>query len=74
MPELADGVLDVTYLDNCPPSLQPDAVADFRRRRPLRPSSGEALPGESLPWTDEELAGLPYEYTVHLTLGACSTA
>jgi UDP:flavonoid glycosyltransferase YjiC (YdhE family) len=69
VPELAEGILETTYLDNCPPSLQPDAVADFRRRRPLRPSPGEAQPGEQLPWDDDTLAALPYEHTVHLTLG-----
>lgn len=61
VPELADGILETTYLDNCPPSLQSDAVADFRRRRPLRPSPGEAQPGERLPWDDDTLAALPYE-------------
>jgi len=69
VPELADGILEATYLDNCPPSLQPDAVADFRRRRPLRSSPGEVQPGERLPWDDDTLAALPYEHTVHLTLG-----
>ena len=69
VPELADGILETTYLDNCPPALQPDAVADFRRRQPLRPNSGEVLPGERLPWDDDTLAALPYETTVHLTLG-----
>jgi UDP:flavonoid glycosyltransferase YjiC (YdhE family) len=59
-------ILDVPYLDNCPPGLQPDAVAHFRRRMPVRPSSGEALPGERLPW---ELDALPYSTTLHLTLG-----
>src|SRR6185436_7993684 len=31
-------VLDVPYLDNCPPALQADAVAAFGNRRPLRPT------------------------------------
>jgi UDP:flavonoid glycosyltransferase YjiC (YdhE family) len=69
VPELADDVLDHRYLDNCPPSLQDDAVSAFHRRLPLRPSSGEALPGEHLPWDDDTLAALPYPRTVHLTLG-----
>ena len=68
-PALANGILETTYLDNCPASLQPDAVADFRSRRPLRPSPGEVQPGERLPWDDDTLAALPYEHTVHLTLG-----
>jgi hypothetical protein len=59
VPELADRILDVDYLDNCPPMLQADAVSSFRRRRPLRPTSGEALPGESLPWDAAALAALP---------------
>ena len=69
VPELTDAVLDVPYLDTCPPLLQSDAVADFRNRRPLRPSAGEPRPGERLPWSDEVLAALPFEHTVHLTLG-----
>ena len=69
VPELARSILNVPYLDNCPPSLQADAVRDFRRRQPLRPSAGEAQPGERLPWTDETLVALPYDRTVHLTLG-----
>jgi UDP:flavonoid glycosyltransferase YjiC (YdhE family) len=69
IPSLADGVLSATYLDNCPPGLQSDAVAAFERRVPLRPTSGEALPGERLPWGDDVLAALPYPNTVHLTLG-----
>ncbi len=69
VPDLAESILDTTYLDNCPPSLQSDAVSDFRRRQPLRPTSGEVQPGERLPWDDDTLASLPYEHTAHLTLG-----
>lgn len=69
VPDLADTVLDTTYVDDCPPSLQPDAVADFHRRVRVRPSGGEVLPGERLPWSDEAMAALPFERTVHLTLG-----
>ncbi len=69
VPELVEGILTVPYLDNCPPSLQADAVAAFGCRRPLRPSAGDGEPGERLPWDDATLAGLPYEATVHLTLG-----
>src|SRR5690349_14182524 len=50
VPDLPATILDVPYLDNCPPALQADAVRAFRRRRPLRPTSGEVLPGEHLPW------------------------
>ncbi|MBG0561986.1 glycosyltransferase [Actinoplanes aureus] len=63
---VADHILGVPYLDNCPPSLQDDAVAAFRDRWALRPTSGEVLPGERLPW---DLSTLPYETTLHLTLG-----
>lgn len=66
VPDLPATVLDVPYLDNCPPALQADAVRAFRDRRPLRPTSGEVLPGEHLPWDPAEL---PYQRSVHLTLG-----
>jgi len=69
VPDLVNDILGHVYLDNCPPSLQDDAVAAFHHRLPLRPSPGEALPGERLPWDDETLAALPYPGTVHLTLG-----
>jgi UDP:flavonoid glycosyltransferase YjiC (YdhE family) len=69
VPALTDALLDVPYLDNCPPSLQADAVAAFRNRRPLRPGSGDPMPGERLPWSAEQLAALPFPHTVHLTLG-----
>ncbi|HST81963.1 MAG TPA: glycosyltransferase [Kineosporiaceae bacterium] len=69
VPELNDRVLLAPYLDNCPPLLQDDAVAAFRNRVPLRPSAGEAISGERLPWDDETIAALPYPKTVHLTLG-----
>jgi UDP:flavonoid glycosyltransferase YjiC (YdhE family) len=66
VPDLPAALLDVPYLDNCPPMLQADAVRAFRNRRPLRPTSGEVLPGEHLPW---DMAALPHERSVHLTLG-----
>jgi len=66
VPKLVDGILEAPYLDNCPPALQADAVRDFRRRRRLRPSSGEVRPGEALPW---DTTRLPYDRSVHLTLG-----
>ncbi|GIM74768.1 glycosyltransferase [Actinoplanes auranticolor] len=66
VPDLPATILDVPYLDNCPPALQADAVRAFRDRRPLRPSSGEVLPGEHLPWDVDKL---PYERSLHLTLG-----
>ncbi|HYN93651.1 MAG TPA: glycosyltransferase [Pilimelia sp.] len=69
VPELEQDIVGRPYLDTCPPSLQADAVSDFRTRRPLRPTSGEQRPDERLPWDDDALAALPYEHTVHLTLG-----
>ncbi|GAA3340085.1 glycosyltransferase [Amorphoplanes nipponensis] len=66
VPELPAAILDVPYLDNCPPGLQADAVRAFGNRRPLRPTSGEVLPGEHLPWDPDKL---PHERSVHLTLG-----
>src|SRR5829696_4732915 len=69
VPDLERTILDTTYLDNCPPLLQADAVAVFGNRRPLRPGDGPTRPGERLPWDDAELAALPHPDTVHLTLG-----
>jgi UDP:flavonoid glycosyltransferase YjiC (YdhE family) len=66
VPDLPGTILDVPYLDNCPPALQADAVRAFRNRSPLRPTSGEVLPGEHLPW---DLTELPHERSLHLTLG-----
>ena len=69
LPSLVDDLLATTYLDTCPHGLQADAMADFRHRRPIRPTSGEVLAWERLPWDDALLDALPYERTVHLTLG-----
>jgi UDP:flavonoid glycosyltransferase YjiC (YdhE family) len=69
VPALVDGILDSPFVELCPPSLQRDAVAAFRRRVPMRPGSGDVMPGEHLPWSADELAALPHARTVHLTLG-----
>jgi UDP:flavonoid glycosyltransferase YjiC (YdhE family) len=69
VPELATNVLDAPYIDLCPPSLQPDAVAAFRNRRAMQPSPGELIDGERLPWDDARLRALPHDRTIHLTLG-----
>jgi hypothetical protein len=69
VPSLVDGILDSPFLELCPPSLQRDAVAAFPRRVPMRPGAGDIMPGEHLPWNADDLAALPYERTVHLTLG-----
>jgi UDP:flavonoid glycosyltransferase YjiC (YdhE family) len=69
VPDLATTVLDAPYIDTCPRSLQDDAVAAFRNRVALRPSAGEVLVGERLPWDEATLRALPHERTIHLTLG-----
>ncbi|MET0324270.1 MAG: glycosyltransferase [Ilumatobacteraceae bacterium] len=69
VPSLVDAVLDSPFVELCPPSLQRDAVAAFGRRVPMRPGAGDVMPGEHLPWSAADLAALPYEQTVHLTLG-----
>lgn len=69
VPDLADRVLDAVYLDPCPPTLQPGGPADFRRVQPIRPTAGEVLPDERLPWDGAVLSALPHRDTVYLTLG-----
>ncbi|GAA3395051.1 glycosyltransferase [Cryptosporangium minutisporangium] len=68
VPDLTTAILERPYLDNCPPSLQADAVRDFRNRLPVRPATDEP-DGDPLPWTDAQLDALPYDRTLHLTLG-----
>jgi UDP:flavonoid glycosyltransferase YjiC (YdhE family) len=63
-----DGVattLDAPFLDLCPPSLQLGPPNPFAQVRPLRPTQPPATAGESLPVLD----ALPYDRTVHVTLG-----
>lgn len=55
-----------TYLHVCPPALHDDGEPAWQHVLPLQPSAGLARPGESLP---EAIAALPFERTVHLTLG-----
>ena len=62
----ADAVRDATYLEICPPSLRPPGERVWHRARTLRPAGGEPGPGDRLP---AAMAALPYEDTVHLTLG-----
>jgi UDP:flavonoid glycosyltransferase YjiC (YdhE family) len=65
LPDPAEPVLGAPYLDVCPPSLrgaQPEPWADIR---PVRPSPGEVLDDDP----PVELAGLPHEGTVYVTLG-----
>ncbi|MFF5176295.1 glycosyltransferase [Micromonospora sp. NPDC000089] len=69
VPDLPERILTLPYLDNCPPALQADAVSAFGNRLSLRPCTGEVLPGEQLPWPRSSIEALPYEHTIHLTLG-----
>ena len=65
LPDPAGPVLAAPYLDVCPPSLrgaQPEPWADMR---PLRPSAGEVLDDDP----PVDLAGLPHDRTVYVTLG-----
>jgi UDP:flavonoid glycosyltransferase YjiC (YdhE family) len=57
--------LDATFLDICPPTLQLGAANLFAQVRPLRPTQPPATAGEALPALD----ALPFERTVHVTLG-----
>ncbi len=67
--DLPERIVHAPYLDNCPPSLQPDTAVEFTNRMPIRPTAGDLIPGERLPWTDDVLDALPFDRTVHLTLG-----
>jgi UDP:flavonoid glycosyltransferase YjiC (YdhE family) len=69
VPELAESMLDTPYVDTCPPSFQSDAVSDFRNRLALRPSAGDVVSDAPLPWDDATLRALPFERTIHVTLG-----
>lgn len=67
--ELADAdarLADATYLDLCPPSLRPDHPSRWARHEPLRPTPLGPGPDARLP---PALDRLPFERTIHLTLG-----
>ena len=64
-PPFAGGMHRGLYLDLCPPALRPDDAGDIPRVQPLRPMPA----GEDWPALPEEIDRLPYERTVHLTLG-----
>lgn len=66
LPDPIPGVFAAPYLDVCPPGLQPDGTGPWSDVLPVRPSAGDALPGETLP---AGLARLPHRSTVYLTLG-----
>ena len=69
VPELVERDVNAPYIELCPPSFQDDAVADFRNRVALRPSPGDVVGDQQLPWDDATLGNLPHEHTIHLTLG-----
>ncbi|WP_426503503.1 glycosyltransferase [Dactylosporangium sp. McL0621] len=55
-----------TYLELCPPSLRPPGERIWPRTLDLRPVAGLPAAGQRLP---AALDALPYEDTVHVTLG-----
>lgn len=63
--DLAKRHQDAPYLSICPPSLSLQQGAR-PTTMPIRPGLGEPAPGERLPTS---LDSLPYQDTVHLTLG-----
>ncbi|WP_432947744.1 glycosyltransferase [Kribbella sp. CA-253562] len=65
LPHLLDVYRTSTRLSVCPPSLRPSRLRD-RELMSVRPALGEPAPGERLPTA---LANLPYETSIHLTLG-----
>jgi UDP:flavonoid glycosyltransferase YjiC (YdhE family) len=65
VPDLVDAYRSAEYLSICPPTLRPPTRLQ-RTVRLLRPGLGEPAPGERLP---DAISALPYEQTVHLTLG-----
>ncbi len=61
----ASAVRSAPYLDVCPPALHPSGTTRWADVRPLRPSAGEAGPGD----ITAEVADLAYSTSVYLTLG-----
>ncbi len=59
-----------TYLDLCPPSLHSPAPNPFTRVLPVRPTPPAPTVTEGLP----ALADLPYDVTVHVTLGTAAAS
>lgn len=65
VPNLAERHVTAPYLSVCPPTLRVES-GTRRRVLSLRPAVGEPAPGDRLP---SALDALPYDDTVHLTLG-----
>lgn len=59
-------LFDATYLDICPPALHLREHTPTQHVVPMRPAVGDTGPTPEL---DAMLARLPYDRTVHLTLG-----
>jgi UDP:flavonoid glycosyltransferase YjiC (YdhE family) len=66
LPDPLPALLAAPYLDICPPGLRGPEHGPWPVLRPLRPSPGEPGPDPGPP---PELAGLPHEETVYVTLG-----
>jgi len=64
--EATETIREASFVDVCPPALQPQGERVWPRSHPLRPSPGAPLPRQRLP---DAIAQLPFDQTVHLTLG-----
>jgi len=67
LPDPIHSIFRGSYVDICPPSLQPTgSSAPWTRQVALRPAPGEIQPGDELP---TGFADLPHPQTIYLTLG-----
>ena len=66
LPGGVDHVRAALYLEAMPESLRPAGERMWTRTRPLRPEPGPPASGEALP---PAIDALPYDGTVHLTMG-----
>jgi UDP:flavonoid glycosyltransferase YjiC (YdhE family) len=65
-PDAVATLYEATYLHTCPAALQGSETPPWRHVQPLRPAAGMPVAGDRLPeWIDR----LPYQQTIHLTLG-----
>lgn len=64
--DMAQRLAEATYLHICPPSLQPPGAPDLKRVLPVRPAADVPAAADTLP---RGINTLPYERSVHLTLG-----
>jgi UDP:flavonoid glycosyltransferase YjiC (YdhE family) len=68
--DLTARLVDATYLRLSPPSLQPEMPPSWRHVQPLRPVMAPPGARERLPF---DLNVLPFEHSIHLTLGTVFT-